>query len=666
MFRVRAALAMAVALIASQVGFAADKPGIVSNIKVLSDKVHDVSSLEDWKKSFIKDGMSDHEKAMAIFNTEVMFQTAGGIPCEYLHKDDSVHDAIKLYNVYGHTICSNSSSHIAALARYIGLKARNLTINNHVIPEIYYEGGWRMLDADLGQYFPKEDGFPASTREIADAIMAWSKENPSFPLNGIDAASKQGRYRWQHDNNNQWKTKGPEILSRNPLYDERGWLPNRAFAWGDTMQQFNKIHNNYEASYSLGYRVNVQLREGEKLIRNWSNKGMYLDKGENTSREPPGLKGKARYLNDWGDLTEQRIGNGTLEYDVPLASGAFRGGAFKVENLATKAEASNTGAAVQVKDAAADGVLEIRMPTSYVYLAGELTFTSVLGNGGQIDVQFSDNNGLDWKNVMTVTTAGEQKINLQHLVHRRYHYIARFTLKGNGTGLDALKFSHDIQYSQRALPSLTQGENKITFSSAAQEGTITIEGCPVKSQRGRGKNLHWLDFKPQLEGINGEAPRADGPASIIYPVKTPGDIARVRVSSHFSAANANAVWLIDVSFDDGKTWRTVAEPTDADMNIERIFVAQYATADNVPPGARAALVRYRKVGNGTSYLSNARIDADYKEPTGGFRPVKVSYLWSEGGVDKSDVRVVTSENDTWTIKCETKPTLKSLVVELVP
>ena len=54
--------------------------GVVSHIQVLSDKVPDVSSLEAWKKSFIKDGMSDKEKALAVFNTEVTFQQADAPP----------------------------------------------------------------------------------------------------------------------------------------------------------------------------------------------------------------------------------------------------------------------------------------------------------------------------------------------------------------------------------------------------------------------------------------------------------------------------------------------------------------------------------------------------------------------------------------------------------
>ena len=59
---VAAVLMMAVAVRGEAGG---EKAGIVSNVKVTSDKVADVSSVEDWAKSYIKPGMTDKEKAIA-------------------------------------------------------------------------------------------------------------------------------------------------------------------------------------------------------------------------------------------------------------------------------------------------------------------------------------------------------------------------------------------------------------------------------------------------------------------------------------------------------------------------------------------------------------------------------------------------------------------------
>src|SRR5436190_8256122 len=82
------------------------KPGIVSHVKVLSDKVDDVSSLDAWKRSFIKDGMSDEEKAKAIWKSVVSFQYQDIPPSEFLQTGDLVLDPIKGMNVYGYSFCS--------------------------------------------------------------------------------------------------------------------------------------------------------------------------------------------------------------------------------------------------------------------------------------------------------------------------------------------------------------------------------------------------------------------------------------------------------------------------------------------------------------------------------------------------------------------------------
>src|SRR5678810_1029062 len=63
---------------------AAPAGGVVSHIKVVSDKIEDVSSFESWKKSFIKDGMTDEQKAMAIWTTVVKFRHQDSPPYECL------------------------------------------------------------------------------------------------------------------------------------------------------------------------------------------------------------------------------------------------------------------------------------------------------------------------------------------------------------------------------------------------------------------------------------------------------------------------------------------------------------------------------------------------------------------------------------------------------
>ena len=78
----------------------------------------------------------------------------------------NVHDAIKTFNVYGYGMCCCASANIAALGRYAGLPARGRIINAHSVPELFWDGAWRLLDASLINYFPKADGKLAGVDEI--------------------------------------------------------------------------------------------------------------------------------------------------------------------------------------------------------------------------------------------------------------------------------------------------------------------------------------------------------------------------------------------------------------------------------------------------------------------------------------------------------------------
>ena len=76
------------------------------------------------------------------------------------------------------------------------------------------------------------------------------------------------------------------------------------------------------------------------------------------------------------------------------------------------------------------------------------------------------------------------------------------------------------------------------------------------------------------------------------------------------------------------------------------------------------LVRYVGTNKSATGIFNFRIDADYQEPLGGFRPVRVTYAWEEDGQPKRDVHVARGPQETYTIRCAAKPLMKSVVLEL--
>lgn len=660
---VLAAVAAAVGALAARSATAAEAAqqavGVVSHVKVLSDKVPDVSSVEAWKKSFLKDGMSDREKALAAWKSRVTFAYQDPPAREYLEAEGCVHDPIKVFNVYGYGMCCCASANVEALARAAGLKARGFGINLHSVPEVFWDGAWHLLDASLVNYFPKADGEIASLEEICAAVQGWLNEHPDLKGNNDKLVAYQRENGWTG-----WKG-GPDLLARCPFYDGGGWWPARTHGWYSTMQEYNgagKTPFIYEYGYSLGYQVNVQLRPGERLTRNWFHKGLHVN-GVGGDGDAPGClkekigSGSMAFLTQYGDLTRERVGSGVCEYDVPLADGGFRTAVLAAENLAAKAD-DQAGPAVHVKDPAKPGILEIDMPTSYVYLTGELAMNAVVGDGGKVRVFFSDSNGLDWREIAAVEASGEQKVDLGKHAFRRYDYRLRFVLQGKGTGLESLKIRHDVQCSQRALPTLGRGTNTITFSAGPHEGTVTIQG--LASDTGKGKQVQLADFRPVLSGVAETFYRVEGePATVTFPIATPGDMRRLRFGCQYRVRDQRDQWEMQVSFDGGKTFKTVetlAGPTPGEC--------RYVTVADVPAGTRQAHVRWSGTQRNTTCVFAVRIDADYAQPRGGFRPVKVTYVWEEGGVEKKDVHVARKPEETYAITCAATPEMKSLIVEL--
>src|SRR3954471_23992384 len=197
----------------SSLGFAAETPphevGVVSHVSVVSDKVQDVSSLEAWKASFLKPGMSDKEKAIAVWKSMVMFRHQSLPPNEYCSSSGTPSDPIKTFNVYGYNMCDGASAGITQLARAAGLEARGWGITNHSVPEVKINGKWSMLDSSLINYFEKPDGTIAGVEEISKAIDDFLEKHPELRGDAKALDGFQRRNGWTG-----WK-EGPELLSQN-------------------------------------------------------------------------------------------------------------------------------------------------------------------------------------------------------------------------------------------------------------------------------------------------------------------------------------------------------------------------------------------------------------------------------------------------------------------
>lgn len=628
---------------------AAGPVGVVSHVNVTSDKVQDVSSLGAWKKSFIKPGMTDREKALAVWRSVVMFRHQDIPPNEYLDTDEHPHDPIEDFNVYGYGQCCCASANVEALARYIGMDARGWGITGHSVPEIQIGGRWCMFDASLINYFQKPDGSIAGVEEIGASIGDWFDAHPDLKDNEDKLRQFMPRDGWKN---------GPHIVAGGTGYDDNGWLPAATHGWYNTLSEFGHPKNNFLYDYGCapGYEVNIQLRPGETITRNWSNKGLHVNMLDGS---PPGCLNMAvgtdqlRYSPAYGDLAPGRIGNGTDVWDVPLDADQLKGIPLEADNLT-----SVSGGGIGVKDPSRPASFILRMPSSYVYLLGHIDVDLVAGQGGAVAIECSDNNGLDWAPIKSFTASATTHIDLSSKIFRRYEYRLKFVLSGQSAVLKRLRIESQIQHSQRPLPALAAGDNTIHFTAGPQEGTISVHG--LTEHPAHPKNLLFADFHPQLTNVAEEHLLLQGgKGEVKVPIQTPGDITRLRIGCYYRARDPKDGWTVQASFDDGQTYLPVGHLAGGHAN----FTA-YLVFDRVPPNSRSALVRFSGVQRNTTMISDLRICADYREPHGSFAPVQITYVWDEAGTPHTDVHVVHHPDETYTLHCATKPVMKSVSLQM--
>ena len=96
-----------------------------------------------------------------------------------------------------------------------------------------------------------------------------------------------------------------------------------------------------------------------------------------------------------------------------------------------------------------------------------------------------------------------------------------------------------------------------------------------------------------------------------------------------------------------------------------VFNGVFTEIKDVPAGTKSVWVKHAGYGGGNGVmLFNQRIDAHYKLPSAGFRPVKITYVWEEGGIEKKDEHIAKQAADTYKIKLDGKPDMKSIIMEL--
>ena len=637
--------------------------GRINQLKVLSDKIDDVTTVENIVKSFVKPGMSDQKRAEALWKAVVKYRHQTTPPNEYLAGDWEAHDPVKIFNVYGYCMCCCCSALVEALNREDGREARGRILNGHSVPEVWYRNGWHMFDGSLLTFFPRpNDGVAASVDEISAAIADWYAKHPGYQKNGAKIMELMRKDGWSG-----WKAEGPALLANCPFY-RAGYFPARTHGWDATMAEYDRKSEVYEYGYQVGHRALFSLRPGESLVREAGNRGLHV----NMETDPgwDGLKARAPendlvYVNEF--LPGYRGGvaaNGTHRYAPNLRAGDLVRGAEVFENLASGGSGSP---ALHVAKADRPGIAVFPMVSPYVYLGGRLAIKAIgRSNDDRLIVSISTNNGRSFTELSTapVLKAEERTIDLKDKILRRYAYWIKIELAGQA-GLDSLVIDNDIQHAPRTLPWLGKGSNTITVAAdrdpAIATRSITCRITPDPSfTRNETSGTMGLTFD-NVDLRHDACWWKGGKGLMTVPVEVPGDLVSLGFSAQIRARSEKDLIHIVASTDGGTTWRTVADmkgPTQGRTGHFRV--------NDWPRGTRKVLLRFEMTGNNTAGVQSFRVDADYRDPLAAttFPPFRVVHRWTELGKTMTHSETITRLPAKYAIRTSTDPDMVSVSYEM--
>jgi len=635
--------------------------GRVNQLKVLSDKIDDVTTVENIVKSFAKPGMSQQERAKALWTAVVKYRHQTTPPNEHLAGDWEAHDPVKIFNVYGYCMCCCCSALVEALNREDGREARGRILNGHSVPEVRYRGGWHLFDGSLITFFPRpDDGVAASVDEVSAAIAAWYAKNPGYQKNNEKIFQLMRKDGWAG-----WKAEGPPLLAHCPFY-RSGYLPARTHGWDATMVEYDRNSEVYEYGYQVGHRALFSLRPGESFVREAGNRGLHVNMDVDPNWD--GLKARAPendlvYVNEFFPGYRGGVAaNGTHRYAPNLGAGDLALGAEVYENLA-----SGGSPALRVKAAGRPGVAVIPMVSPYVYLGGRLRLKAAGRSAGdKLTVAISTNNGRSFTPIHSAPIDGPTEVNLdlKQKILRRYAYWLRIELAGSAC-LDAFQVENDFQHAPRTLPWLGKGKNTITVAAETDPAIATRTiACRITPDPSFDKNETSSTMGVVFENVDLRYDACwwkGGTGVMTVPVEVPGDLVSLGFSAQIRARSEKDRIQVAASTDNGRTWREVASlvgPTQG--RTEHVRVAKW------PPRTRKVLLRFSMTGNNTAGVQSFRIDADYRDPMASktARPFRVVHRWKEGTQSKSHPETIARLPARYMIAAGAEPQMVSVTYEM--
>jgi len=439
----------------------------VADPRLTVNGLYDWFDLNSMAREITAGCTTDEEKALAIWQW-VHWKRFQRSP-----HDESSLSPVRDMNGYGYGICGHTSAWIKALATTAGLKARVFEITGHTISEVYYDGGWHMLDGNVKVFYLARDN-----RTIAS--LAELEKDPWLIERTIHP-------------------RDPWVRQDDPPGR------NKQFVNYIVTERDNIEGDHYDSEALKDYSMSSTLKQGETLVRWWTPE---LGKFEGRDKNP---------------LVPEKYANGRLIWEPDLEKTDLFDYIDVILNVTTRQQ-DGRDPAIHIKylqdklyPRPSRFVLPIHSP--YPVVGGRFCCKLVKEDGsGTATVSFghpwhggtSELHNFRWGN-------GSRDIELvldPSILKASpvYTYYLTFTLKGRAgadspaqAGVDWFRSVSDLQVSPHSLPALSLGRNVVRYrdscGSAGRKVRITHTWREIGDNHAPGRVTGAVS--PRNSGVTG-------------------------------------------------------------------------------------------------------------------------------------------------------------------
>jgi hypothetical protein len=424
----------------SPIGYAAYHQGFQPNIRMrlenlgVTDVVNPlitVNGKRNWRtvQDIVREARAgyttDREKAMSIWHFQ---QNHRFHACTW---DAEVSDPVKMFNVYGYTLCGNDSHVLADLFRTAGLRTRRGYPIGHSTTEVFFDGQYHLLDGDEG-------------------IICLLRDNKTI-------ASEAEIVR-DHD-----------LMKRTHTYNILSNDSRRRDEFSASLHWYEGERKGEKRSH-INHTMDFTLRPGEWIEWRWDHRGKQYTAGHPIKPGQKKRDGLGDLLSGWGERAYDKMRNGRIHYVPDLRSEVARHGLASGDNVQWSTKENQPALHPAQEGKPAYAVWKVSSP--YVIVGGQVSLKGHRGTKDALKVELSANRK-NWQALRTEKLP--EKIDATFVFDDRlssrkkpqYEYFIRVEMVAakdtRSVGLSGITFDTDVQMSALHLPELVVGTNSIRY-----------------------------------------------------------------------------------------------------------------------------------------------------------------------------------------------------------